>query len=117
MKVSLTPARGLVFVRAVKTAETLAGGRILLTQNVREQWTGQQAEIVAVGAPAMCEDEDCDRPHMRDFEDGIERERMHITHLKAGDWVLVTARSYIEVTPDVWAVPQDHVLAVIEEGA
>ena len=103
----MTPARGLVYLRAVRTAETLAGGRIVLTQNVRDQWTGQQAEVVAVGALERCEDWDCEREHT-----GPQRE--HEFYVRVGAWVLVEPRGFVEVTEDVWALPQRAVLAVLQ---
>lgn len=60
----MTPARGLVLVRLADTEETLPGGRILLTQNVREEMASYQVEIVSVGAPEICQDKHCMRDHI-----------------------------------------------------
>ena len=107
----MNPARGLCFVRPVKTAETLVGGVIVLTENVREQWTMQQAEVVAVGKPVVCKDEDCERPHV-----GPQGYNAHDSMIREGDWVLVSPRNFVAVddATDLWALPQDQVLAVIE---
>ena len=124
-------------MRPVRTAETFAGGSVVLLEETRERWVGQQAECVAVGAPALCEDPDCDRQH------GYSPQRppslfagagpqgaralaagwlpptdpdclwFHPAEVKAGDWLLVEPRHFTEITDGLWALPQESVLAVL----
>lgn len=105
----MTPARGLVTLRRVETPDMLPAGRIVLTPETREQLTSQQMEVVAIGAPPVCEDADCERPH----ELG-EDWRTHAIHFRRRDWVLVRHRSLVE-TPEagLYACQQDDILAVL----
>jgi hypothetical protein len=106
----MKPARGTLFCKPVKTAESLAGSSIVLLDDTRERWVGQQAEVVAVGPPGICEDvEDCSRWHF--YGDGTEPK--HNVGVLAGDWVLVEPRMFVEVAEGLWALPQDSVLAVL----
>ena len=59
----LVPARGLALVHPIETEETMPGGRIVVPAGARERLVAQQAEIVAIGEPEICEEEDCERNH------------------------------------------------------
>lgn len=48
-------------MRAIETPEML--GCIVLTEGARQELTSQQMEVVAIGAPSICDDELCDRFH------------------------------------------------------
>ena len=113
---SATPARGLLLVRPVDTAEHLPGGRIVLTADTREKLTANQVEVVAVGAFALCdpaasrETRKCQRSHV--VLAGL---RLHAHPVRAGDWVVIAPRTTIE-GPDPehkeWYVHQDSVLGI-----
>jgi len=114
----MTPARGLVLLRPVETPEQVGGGRIILTENTREVLTTHQMEVVSVGAPSICEDEDCERPHCTVTERGWDYLRTYYSHdcdIDEGDWVLVRHRSLTETHQDnLYVVGQDDILARIE---
>jgi co-chaperonin GroES (HSP10) len=98
------PARGLAYIRHVKTAETYAGGRIVVPEQARDKVASQQFEVVAVGDYERCDDPDeCRRHHTKRGE--------HIHRLEEGDWILVRNRAWME-TPDphVFVVRQDAIL-------
>ena len=108
----MTPARGKLFVRPVETPETLGGGKILLTEETRHGMTSGQFEVVSVGAPNVCEDEDCGRQHFNRWAEGWH----HVLGIQAGDWVLVRHRSLSETHQDkLYCCSQDDVLARLEQ--
>ena len=107
----MTPARGNLLVREVRAAATFAGGRVLIPDAARARLTALQAEVVAVGAPAVCEDDDCGRAHV--FSGA---ERLHPCEVAVGDWVVVTPRAGIETdAPErrERVLAQDDVIAVL----
>lgn len=125
----MTPARGLVLVRLADTEETLPGGRILLTQNVREELAAYQCEVLAVGEPDFCENKKCDRDH--EYE-GVPCDcpldyigpcptpslKYHIISdlLVVGAWCVVKHRSFVpsdDPHGKTFYVRQDDVLAVL----
>lgn len=111
----MIPARGLVTLRKVETPETMLEGCILLTSETREQLTSHQMEVVQVGAPAYCLDEDCERCNrllgMVTYPEAF----THPTTTKPGDWVLVRHRSLTETHEDgLYACSQDDVLAILK---
>lgn len=108
------PARGLLLVCPITTAETLGGGMILLTENTRQLWTGNQGEVVAVGELAICEDDDCEREH---WINGTSLRKLHPCALEPGDWVLVEPRQFVELEDKQWLAPQDSVIARITSSA
>ena len=108
------PARGLVYVRPVETAESIPGGRIILTEATRQNMTSCQAEVVSVGAPAYCSDVDCERPHGWLSYDITSR--WHATVVQRGDWVIVMHRSLTETHLDgLFCCNQDEVLAILKQ--
>ena len=110
----MRPAAGLLLVRPVETAEALPGSTIILIADARARMTAHQAEVVARGADALCEDEDCERAHVS--ADGVLR---HACPAQLGDWVLMRPRTAIEgPTPEraEWFLAQDDVLAILREG-
>jgi len=110
---TVTPARGLVLVRPIETPDSLPGSPIVLTEKTRTDWTAGQMEVVAIGAPSICEDVDCERPHdQAHYAEGLPRE--HRRPCGEGDWVLMRHRSLIETHQDgLYAAHQDDVLAVL----
>lgn len=107
----MTPARGLVTLRKVETPETTPHGRIVLTPETRDTLTSHQMEVVAIGAPPICTDDHCERPHLPDFEE----DRTHPVGVHRGDWVLVRHRSLTETHQEgLYVCQQDAVLAILQ---
>ena len=106
----MTPGRGLLTVRYVETPETLPHGRVILTLRAREELTAGQMEVVAIGAPSVCEDDECERPHT-----GDQQLRTHPTTTKPRDWVLIQHRALSETDEEhLYCCAQDAVLAILE---
>lgn len=122
----LAPARGKLLVRPVETPESLPSGKIVLTAATRKDLTAQQAEVVAVGAPPICDHPpktpedvwDCERPkeaHGLEFPDYAVTWWTHPTSAIPGDWVLLAPRCLVETDePNLYVCSQDDVLAVLE---
>ena len=99
-KVTLRPARGVVFLRKVETTDRI--GRIYAPPQAIDNMTWLQFEVAALGEPTMCRDEDCERPHWpipdgdaQWFKDDV---GLHVTPgLAVGDWVLLRGRSWNEL--------------------
>lgn len=111
----MIPSRGLLKVKPVETAESLPGSAILLVADARARMTANQCEVIAVGAFAACDDEDCLRPHAV-----IDATLIHAHNIGVGDWLLVEPRSYLdgpEPERREWFVHQDKVLAILGTGA
>ncbi len=129
---TLRPARGILLVRPIESAERLPGARIILTADTRERLTANQCEVVAVGGAALCEDEECERDHHNELCDACiwaggnyETDecctctRSHPTRVRSGDWLLVTPRSFIAgPNPEraEYFVHQDAVLGIFNDG-
>ena len=119
------PARGMILVRPVET-DDLQRGIVWLAES-RERLTQLQCEVIAVGEPALCEDEECERAHhlfpiaeydARRWALLGRMPRVHPCAVRAGAWLLVRPRSFIEgPTPErkEWFVHQDDVLAILNE--
>jgi co-chaperonin GroES (HSP10) len=103
------PARGLVLLKPVETEERFAGSRIVLLDSTRERWTGQQAEVVAVGKRQRCVSEDCERHHDVQTGEGL----YHPMPVEPGNWVLVEPRQYVELEDQRWVVPADSIIGRI----
>lgn len=119
MTLNVTPAPGLLFVRRIETEDTYRGSPIIIPEASRDKLAGQQWEVVSVGMCEVCDDEDCERPHVVVFPDGIAIDRAkqgHPCDLKSGDWVLARKRAEA-VTPDptIYAIRQDDILGRFEE--
>jgi hypothetical protein len=118
----VTPARGIVVLKPIETAETLGQGRIILTPSTREALTTHQMEVVSVGKLPYCEDVECDRRHVVEHPGfPIDNHwlktapRNHPCDAKPGDWVLVRHRSLTETHQDgLYCCHQDDVLAVLQ---
>lgn len=119
-----TPAPGLAFVRKIQTAETYGGSAIIVPEQARDKVSAEQWEIVSVGAPEPCDDEDCARKHLYimsngswiyiapmsnvRFETEKEPEKRHPCDLVPGEWVLVRKRAPVpSPEPDLWIIRQD----------
>lgn len=100
----MRPLPGRLLVKPVETAETLHGGKIILPDSVREGWVIGQCEVVAVGPPPVCQDEDCARVHL----DGC---HPLSPALKPGAWILAKPRKFVE-TPEGWMLHQDDVVGI-----
>src|SRR5437660_1634318 len=112
----------MVLVCPVQTPETLAGGKILLTEKTRQDMTSHQMEVLAIGELGYCQDFGiCQREthilrenHTLSSEDTVTAYIFHPCDAKVGDWVLVAHRSLSETDTDgVFICSQDAVLAVI----
>ena len=103
----MQPSRGNLLVKPIETQESVGG--VVLLEDTRQRWSGQQCEVVAIGKPAYCEDGDCgSAAHV-----GIAGEGgIHLMELRVGDWLVVRPRSYVATDVDKrWVVRQDDVLA------
>lgn len=114
----MSPARGRCLVRRVETAESFAGSKIVLPDVVREKIAAQQVEILAVGAAAYCDDDECNRLHQVQWKrkpiTGDRPSRVHVFTGRAGAWALLAPRSLVECgDDDTYLVQQDDVLAVL----
>lgn len=111
---SLNPARGLVLLKPIETSETLGQGKIILTLTTREAMTTHQMEVVAIGAPSLCEDTDCERPHITGHLGTKWYNQFHPHHLTEGDWVLVRHRSLLETHQEgLYCAHQDDIQAIL----
>lgn len=113
----MRPARGLLLVRPVETDDVQRG--IILLSDTRERMTQAQCEVVAVGAPTVCEDEECAREHaLIEHPLGFPTDRIHPCVITSGAWLLVRPRAFIagpEPERSEWFVHQDDVLAILNE--
>ncbi len=112
----MKPTPGRVVVRPIATADTLNGGRIVLTENVRQTWTLGQAEVVLVGEADKCEDEDCERDHHYLFPhyDTMEKTHSLDARLKPGAWVLCKPRRFVELPDGNWLVNALDIVGVFQ---
>lgn len=117
------PARGRVLVRPVETEETVPGGRILLTENARAKMAANQVQVVSIGLPDICDDEDCSRKHEIACEDEtvpVRDYKLHAVHaiderITEGAWCIIRPRSLFDAghpTEKLYYVRQDDVLGV-----
>ena len=107
----MIPAPGRVLLRPIETESSI--GRIQLLDRTRENWTPNQYEVVAVGAPVLCEDEDCDRTtHVLAI--GLATQKYHAIFAGPGDWVLTRHRA-VAPTDDsnLFIAWQDDILAIL----
>ena len=111
---NITPAHGLAFIRRIATEECYRGGAILIPEQVRDKIVSDQWEVVSVGAPEPCDDEDCERIH----DEGQQSlyvpggpDRSHPVYLIEGDWVLAKKRAPMATPdPDIFVVRVDDVI-------
>ena len=99
-------------VKPITTAETTGG--VVLLEETRARWTGQQCEVVAVGKEEMCEDEDCERQHDYAVKCGDVGygPPFHSCSISEGDWLLVRPRCFVLTDEEnVWVCKQSDVLA------
>lgn len=116
-------------MRPVQTEETLPGGVIVIPDEARAKFASHQVEVVAVGKPEICTDEDCGALHVgstdrpaplfgkqwrsvlsgrrlmfgQEFMDG--RDDTVFAHpvprgLEPGAWAIVQPRSFLPAAPD-----------------
>lgn len=110
---SLRPARGLLTVKPVRTQETFAGGRIILTENERKTWAQWQMEVVDVGFPTVCEKPaKCRRPH--NWWPNSEAWHYIDFRLTPGAWVIIRPRSIVDTGSEekLYLVKHEDVLGV-----
>lgn len=90
-------------VKPVETQELVRG--VVVLEETRQRWTGQQCEVIAVGEPETCDGwEDCERQHDVTMH--------HPVTVQAGDWLVVKPRSYMATDEENrWIIRQDAVLA------
>ena len=104
----MIPRPGLALVRPVVTQDTLPGGRIILTENVRKYTAMAQAELLDIGTPADAEDY-----QWQDLEEG-ESAWEELSGLQPGAWLLVRNRVWVEAdVPDVFLLRHEDILAVL----
>lgn len=113
----MTPSRGRLLVRPVRTPPTLTGGRIELTEKTRDEWTWGQMEVMSVGGPALCDDDSCERTHQSVvFHPRKAGERCHYSRFSPGDWVLIKPRSASAThQAGLYVCNQDDVLAILQD--
>lgn len=87
----MRPRPGLALVRPITVAETLPGGRIILTENTREFLTAQQVELVDIGREADWEDYTWEEDD-RDWDS--------LKDLQPGRWLLLKHRTWIPTDVD-----------------
>ena len=113
----MNPARGMLLVKPVETAQSLPDGNILLTERTRQDLTSHQMEVLAVGYPAQCLTfPDCERPQLAALSAPVGafpgEPHFHPCDAKVGDWVLVAHRSLSETDTDgIFICSQDAVIA------
>lgn len=118
------PARGIVLVKRVETEETLPGGRIIIPQKAREEFASHQVEVVAVGEPEICRDDDdatCTRLHV--VEPWWCGEGEDVVHpidprIKPEAWVMVKPRSLVDagtLERNLFFVRLEDILCVLTE--
>jgi len=85
-------------------------GPLVLLEETRQRWVGQQCEVVAVGDAEYCEDEYCERyEHLRTERNDY---RVHYIAFSMGDWLLCRPRCFVATDePNVWVCKQSDVLA------
>ena len=107
----LTPARGLAYIRHIETAETYAGGKVVIPEQARDRVARHQFIVVSVGNYEFCEDPDeCPRSHTKKGE--------HKHRLMQGDWVLCRNRAWSSTPdPDVYVIKVNDILGVFQENS
>ena len=105
MTSSWFPRPGTALVRPIQTRETLPGGRIVLTQTMRDSMTANQMELVAMGIPAPRDEPDPDL-------DCLDRQ---LQSLSPGAWLVVKPRTWIELdsTHTLFLLPHEAIVAVL----
>ena len=115
----MTPGRGRVLLRRVESGESYPGGTIIIPETVRDALMAQHAEVVAVGAPPICDDETCPRVHHTGalYPRTATPTTVHVLGIKPGDWVLVAKRAGVECGDETgrsYLANIDDVLAVLQ---
>jgi hypothetical protein len=119
-----TPAPGLAFIRKIHTDERYRGSAIVIPEAARDKLAELQWEIVSVGAPEPCDDEDCERHHGLRFSVHTDETNalthtsqglVHPCDLAPGDWVLVRKRAESATPePGLYVIRQSDVLGRFE---
>ena len=110
----MKPPRGLLLVRPIETEDSFSGGCIVIPETSKARLTAQQVEIVKVGQPEICEEDDCDHAH-HTTSGGT---RFHNFPAKRGMWLLIRPRTLMDTaTPErkLWLLRQADVLAIVRE--
>lgn len=115
------PMPGLCFVRKISTVEQYPGSQIIVPEQARDKIVEAQWEIVSVGAPEPCDDEDCERWHHHVAgPGGMVNEDHWMEHpcdLAPGDWVLTRKRSVVpSPQPELYIVRQDDCIGRFVEA-
>jgi hypothetical protein len=98
----IVPRPGLAVIRRIKAAQTMPGGRILLTENTRDFLTAGQAELVTIGTAGEPDE---------DAEGQVYDE---LSHLASGAWLLLRHRTWIETDePDLFLVRHEDIIGVL----
>jgi co-chaperonin GroES (HSP10) len=106
----LRPRAGKLLVKRVETNDSAPGSTIVLLEDTRNKMTSGQFEIVAIGEPANCNNEDCERWHAKGSL------RRHRVDVQVGAWVLMSPRSGVATDDSSLLLASfDDVLAVLSE--
>jgi co-chaperonin GroES (HSP10) len=109
----LKPRAGKILVKRVETEDTLPNGKVHLLEDTTRKMTSGQFEIVDIGEPLTCDDEDCNlQMHWKDDDDKL----YHPFDADIGDWVILAPRSPVATDdPALFIALQDDVLALLVE--
>jgi len=94
-----TPAPGLALIKRPTLAQSM--GRITLLGKTVEGWSAGQAELIAIGPPAIPDDP--------------EEETWPVDErLVAGTWLLTRFRSWLPTDdPNLFVIRQEDILAIL----
>jgi co-chaperonin GroES (HSP10) len=112
----VTPARGLLLVKKIDTQETFAGGRIIIPVASREQMSGSQMHVVAVGESERCTNDECERFHA--WTEPEIKTHPYDARIEVGSWIYVQPRALVDASvegEELYFVRHDNVLAVLRE--
>lgn len=114
----MRPAPGWCLVKPVVAEERFAGARIIVPAMALDNLTRWQAEVVTVGEPGTCIDEDCGRPHHVEAVGPFGWRGSHCLPLalRRGAWVVLEPRGRVSVPGEreAYLVAQDAIWAVLE---
>lgn len=101
----MIPRPGLALIRRPAIADTIPGGRIVLTENTREFLTLGQAELVSMGREAAPEDRTWANEEDHCWEE--------LARVPVGAWLLVAHRTWIPTdTDDIYLIRHEDILGV-----
>lgn len=116
----MIPARGKILVTPIETEQTMPGGSIILIDDTRQKLASHQMTVLAVGAPAFCDDpEHCDvLVHGKELLDGTWYDyHPNDPLITDGAWVFVQPRSLVPASDREphYLITADDILGVFTE--